>query len=132
LLCDRGDVIGIYFRDQERDIRLHAMGGRVAEDGVTAGSETLFDLLGDFSRKTGKNDRALEVGMVVENGEVSGRGRHVRAKAPIGCLGERLARRSLRGDEFGDAEPGMILEELNEALADIACGAEYCDRNTSV
>ena len=34
-----------------------------------------------------------------------------------------------RGHELGDAEPRMVREELDEALADGAGGAEDCDRD---
>jgi hypothetical protein len=113
----------------KRHVRLHAVGGGVAQHGVTAAGQTLLDLPGYLARQPGEDDRALEVGMVVEYRQVGDVPRHPCPESPIGRLVVRLAGRALGGDEFGDLEPGVTLQQLREALPDVACGAEDGDRD---
>ena len=56
LLLDEGEVVGVDFGDDERDVGGHAEGGGVGDDGAAGGGEEGLELAGDGSVDGGEDD----------------------------------------------------------------------------
>jgi len=102
---------------------------RIADDGIAGAGEILFGRAGDGRIEGGKNEVAIERGIETFHDEIA-RGCGNRSfEMPVNGFGVRFAGGTLGGGDFGELKPGMIREEMNEALADHAGGAEDAGAN---
>src|ERR1043165_1051899 len=127
LLLDRGDVIGIDLGEEQRDVGAHAVVLRVGDDDAAAVGVVLLGLAGDGRIEATKEKRGFELAAEGLDGEVRAVDGERRVEAPVGGVGVALAVAALGRDDLMQAEPGVVFEELDEALADGAGGAEDGD-----
>ncbi|CAA9521982.1 MAG: hypothetical protein AVDCRST_MAG73-236 [uncultured Thermomicrobiales bacterium] len=132
LVVDRGGVAGVDLGDDQRHVGFHAVGRGVAHHGVAGLGQPLLDLPSDLARQPGEDERAVQSCVVPAHPEVGGALRHRRVDPPIGGLGVALPGRAVGGDQFGDPEPGVGGQELDEPLTDVAGGAEDGDGDAFV
>src|SRR6266851_6472389 len=114
----------IHFGNEQRNIAMHTVIARIADDGIAGASEILFGGTGDGRIKRGENEVAVEGGVETLDDEAAGRFRNGRVQMPASGFSVGLAGRTLGGGNFGKVKPGMSAEHLNEALADDTGGAE--------
>jgi hypothetical protein len=97
---------------------------RIADDGITSASEILLGRAGDRRIEGGKNEIAIQRGIEAFDDEIARGWGNRRFEMPAHGFGVRLAGGTLGGGNFSELKPGMIREEMHEALADHAGGAE--------
>src|SRR6266436_9980153 len=114
----------VHFGNEQRNIGIHTVIARIADDGIAGASEILFGGTGDGRIKRGENEGAVEGGVETLDDEAAGRFRNGRVQMPASGFSVGLAGRTLGGGNFGKVKPGMSAEHLNEALADDTGGAE--------
>src|SRR5882724_9015405 len=115
---------GVDFGNQQRNVRVHTVIARIADAGIAGAGEILFGRAGDGRIEGRENEVAIERGIETFDDEIA-RGCGNRSfEMPVNGFGVRLAGGTLGGGDFGELKPGMIREEMDEALADHAGGAE--------
>src|SRR5712691_4551601 len=114
----------IHFGNEQRNIGIHAVIARIADDGIAGTSEILFGGTGDGGIEGGENEVAVERGIETFHDEIASFCWDGHVEMPANGFGVGLAGRTLGGGNFGEVEPRMIAEHLNEPLADDAGGAE--------
>ena len=118
------EVSCVDFRNEKRDVRVHSMIFGVAHDGIARAGEIFFATTGDGRIERGENEVAIEIRFKALDDEVGGSGGKRFVEVPLRGFGIFFSRGAFRGGDFRELEPGMIGEELDEALADNAGGAE--------
>ena len=120
-------MIAVHFRNQQRNVGLHAVVARVADDGVSCLRECALDLAGDRRVETGENEprrASRRRGVDVEIGNRVGKRRRETPRTGVAVL---LACGALARAEPCDAEPRMVREQSNELLADHSGRAKDAD-----
>src|SRR5713226_468148 len=115
---------GVHFGNEQRDVGIHAVIARIADDWIAGAGEVLFREAGDGSIERGENKVAVERGIETLDDEAAGGFGNWRVEMPANGFGVSLAEGALGGGDFGKVKPRVITEHLNEALADHSCGAE--------
>src|SRR6266849_6854173 len=115
---------GIDFGNEQRNVGIHAVIAGIADDGIASAGELLFGGTGDGRIERGKDEVAVEGGIEALYDEAAGGFGDGRVEMPANGFGVGFAAGTLGGGDFGEVEPGMIAEHLNQALADDAGGAE--------
>ena len=117
-------MCGVHFGNEERNVRLHAVTLRVAHHGIAGARKGLFDGPGHQGIKRGKDEVTIERRRGVLHDEAVGGLRDGAGEVPAHGVGIAIAGGALRRGNFGELEPGMLSEKMDEALADNAGGAE--------
>src|SRR5216684_2032165 len=99
---------GVYFGNEQRNIGIHAVIGRIADDGISSAGEILFGGAGDGRIERGENKVAVERGIETLDDEATRGFGDRRVEMPANGFGVGLAGRTLGGGDFGEVEPGMI------------------------
>lgn len=115
---------GVYFGNEQRDVGIHAVIAGIADDGIAGAGKNFFGFASDGRIERGEDEVAVESRVETLDNEVASGFRDRRVEMPADGFGVGLAGRTLRGGDFGEIEPGMIAEHLNEALADDTGSAE--------
>jgi len=114
-------------RQQNRHVLMHPVGAGVGADDVPCFGQPPLDRLGDLSGQRGEHKRRLHVGVQRQDDALSQVGGRVARQHPARRFAVALPGAAVAGDQFGDAEPGMPLQKLHEALADGARRAQHGD-----
>src|SRR5207249_246242 len=112
---------GVHFGNEQRNIGIHAVITRIADDGVASASEILLGRACDGRIERGQDEVAVESGIETLDDEIAGGFGDRRVEMPSNGFGVGLAEGALGGGNLGKFKPGMIAEHLNEALADNSC-----------
>jgi len=102
---------------------------RIADDGITGASEIFLGRARDGRIERGKNEVAIERGIETFDDQIARDCGNWSFEMPVNGFGVRFAGGTLGGGDFGELKPGMIREEMNEALADHAGGTEDTGAN---
>src|SRR6185503_4754566 len=121
----RVEVIGVDLRDEERHVGVHAVVAGVRDDRVSLVRERRLHFARHRGVEAGEQDLGLELLVAGLDHAARGRLREGSPEAPRAGVLVRLARRPVRRRQLLDLEPGVIGEELHEALSDRARGAEH-------
>src|SRR2546423_3113641 len=100
------------------------MRGRIAEHGITGARKFFFRFFGYVARQAGKNKIAIERRRGAPDDDLSHTVGHVAGQAPGTSLREGFSLRAVGCGERGYFELRMVLEQLNETLADHASRSE--------
>ena len=106
----------------------HAVVAGVGDHGVAPGGEDGLGLAGDGGIEAGEQQPGGEGGIERLDHQAGHRLRDTSRKPPGTGFAIGLARRALGGHDLGHGKPGMIGQELDEALAHGAGGAQYWPR----
>ena len=121
-------MVGVDLGDDQGDVRGHAEGGGVGDDGAAGGGEEGLELAGDGGVDGGEDDAgkvgAGELRGVGLEDHLRDAGGEGRVETPGAGFGVGLAGAAVAGGEPGDVEPGVVFEELDESLSDHAGRAE--------
>src|SRR5260370_10289452 len=115
---------GVHFRNEQRNIGVHAVIPGIADDGIARAGEILFGGASDGRIERRKNEVAVEREVEAFNDEAARGIGNRRVEVPANGFGVSSTRRTLGGGNFGKVKPRMIAEHLNETLADNACSAK--------
>src|SRR5215510_13599534 len=122
-------MIRIDFWNEKRNVFIHPVVLRVAQDDVARAGETLFDLAGDRRVESRENDFAVQRRFTRLDGLSSKALGDWFVLPPDGRFPVTLTRRSIRSRNLGQLEPRMVLEQRNELLPDRTCCAEHPNWN---
>jgi hypothetical protein len=114
----------IYFGNKQRNIGIHAVIARIADDGIAGASKILLGRASDGRIESGKDEVAVERRVETLDDEIARGLGDGRVEMPANGFGVGLAGGALGGGDFAKVKPGMIAEHLNEALADDTCSAQ--------
>src|SRR6266571_5123362 len=118
------EMRGVDFGNEQRNVRIHAVIPRVADDGIAGAGEIFFGGAGDRRIERGENEVAIEIGLEPLDDESAGGLGDRRFEMPLDGFGVGFAGRTLGGSDFGEGKPRMIGQQIHEALADDARGAQ--------
>jgi hypothetical protein len=124
LHVDGVEVVRVDLRDQQRDVGGHAVVLGVRDHRAAAVGVVVLRLAGDRGVEAGEEQPRLEVAAQRFHGEAGHVVGHERLETPVGRRAVRLSGAAVGGHHLVHAEPRVIGEELDEALADGAGGAE--------
>jgi hypothetical protein len=117
-------MLGVDFGNEQGNVGVHAVIAGVADDGIADAGEIFFGGAGDGRIERGENEVAIEIGFEAFDDEIARGVRDGSFEIPADGFGVSSAGRALGGGDFRELEPGMIAEEMDQALADDAGGAE--------
>jgi hypothetical protein len=92
---------GVDFRDQQRNVGIHAVIFGVADDGIARAGEVFFGVTCDTRIEGGENKVALEAGVEAFDDEIARVSRDCGVQVPAHGFGVRLAGGALGGGYFG-------------------------------
>ena len=118
LHLDQRRVTGVDLGDQERHIGVGAVRGGVRTDGVAGAGKALLRWPGDPGGERGEDQAAVQPGLDRPHDQVAHGLRHRRGQQPVTRLLVALPGRALGCGDGGDLEPGVVLQQLDEALTD--------------
>src|SRR5262245_10123442 len=121
----RVQMVRIDFWNQQRDIRFHAMTGRVAEHGHPRLRQLEFGFFCNRRRESGQDEVTLQPRLARLDGHPRHDFRNGSFQHPARSLSIVLARGIIGCSNSGDFKPRVPVEQLNHPLADRAGGAEY-------
>jgi len=125
LLRGNGIEMGcIDLGNEQRNIRVHAVIARIADDGIAGASKILLGRASDGRIESGKDEVAVERRVETLDDEIARGPGDGRVEMPANGFGVSPAGGTLGRGDFGEVKPGMVAEHLNKALADDTCGAE--------
>ena len=120
-------MIRVDLGNEQRDLRVHPVVARVADDDVAGGGKGALDLGGHRRIEAREHELRRAAGrrrVDTERGDIV---RECRGQAPGGRVAVRLAFRALAGAEPGDAKPRMARQQGDKLLTDHAGGTEDSD-----
>jgi len=123
------EVVEVGLRDEQRDIRVHAVVPGVRHHVLSRGGERLLDRPGDVGVERAEHDRAGERRGALLDRHAGDALRDRDLLPPADDLPVALARAGGGRGHGGDLEPGMVGEEADELLAHRAGGAQHGDRD---
>ena len=125
LAAQQFQVPGIDLRDNERDIRFHAMIARIGNDDVTGLSERTFDFSGDPGVH-GREHQARSVGrgLGIRDHDFGRGGWNVAIETPRRGVFKLLAGGAVTRAKPCEIEPRMALQETDKVLAHHSGAAE--------
>ena len=121
---DQLDMIAVDLRNHQRNVGLHAQRARIGDDRTTGVCELRLQFAGDRGIEGGEDNFRRAFGLGGRNrhlGDVRGDGSF---QTPARGFGIRPAFGTIGSGKPCDFEPRMMLQHLNEALADDAGGTE--------
>ena len=117
LLLDQVQVVGVDLGNDQGHIGGHAIGAGVGDDGAAGVGEFRFHFAGDGGVERGENDLRGAFGLGGRDGHTRDAVGKRSVEAPLGGFAVGLAAGTVAGCQPGDLKPGMVFEQLNEALA---------------
>src|SRR5216683_3783341 len=118
------EMRGVDFGNKQRNVGIHAVIPRVADDGIAGAGEIFFGGAGNRRIERGENEVAIEIGFEPLDDESAGGIGDRRFEMPLDRFSVGPAGRTLGGSDFGEGKPRMIGQQIHEALADDARGAQ--------
>ena len=117
-------MVGVYLRNNERNVCAHTKCGAVRDNGATGFGELRLKFTGNVRIERGEDDArefaAGEFWLVRLQNHLRDVQRDGGIQLPLTGFRERFPGAAITRGEPGNVEPGMICEQLNEALADHA------------
>ena len=98
---------GVDFGNEQRNVGIHAVIPRVADDGIAGAGEIFFGGACDRRIKRGENEVAIEIGFESLDDESAGGIGDRRFEMPLDRFGVGFAGRTLGGSDFGEGKPRM-------------------------
>ncbi len=120
-------MIGVDFGNDQRHVGRHAIGTGVGDDGATGVGEVGLHFAGDGGIERGKDDFRRAFGRGRGDGHAGDALREWRIEAPFGGFAVGLSARAVASGKPGDLEPGVVLKQLDEPLADHSGRAQDSD-----
>src|SRR5260221_3130029 len=114
----------VHLGNQQRNVGIHAMVLRVADDGITGAREVLFGGPGHGRIERGENEIASETRVQAFDDEPSSNGWNRDVEETGDPISVTLTKGTLPGSDFGVLEPTMIGQEFSAALIDECRGAK--------
>ena len=116
------------FGNDQRHVGSHAEGAGVGDHGAAGVGEFRLQFAGDGGVEGGEDDSwaRLRARPATTRHARDALGQR-RVETPLGGFAIGLAAGAVAGREPGDLEPGVVFEQLDEALADHSGGAEDAD-----
>ena len=117
-------MVGVDFRNEQRDVGVHPVIARVADDDVAGLRKGALDLAGDRRVEAGEHQRRRAPrrrGVDAHPRDLVGERSR---QTPRGGVAIRLSGGSLAGAEPCDFEPWMVREQRDELLTDHAGRSE--------
>ena len=87
---------GVHFRNEQRDVGIHAVILGIADDGIAGAGEIFFGGARDGRIERGENEVALERGIETLDDEVASRGSEWARRDASGRLRHMFCRKSAR------------------------------------
>ena len=121
-------MIGVHFRHKQRNVRFHPMVAGIRNDQMSGFGERALNVGGDrgIHRREDELRRARHR-LTFFDLHGGNRFRHLACEAPLSGVAVELARGTVAGAEECDVEPGMTLQETDEALPHHPGGSEDPD-----
>ena len=104
--------------------QVHAVRGGIRANDVPRRHQFDLTLVGGFFGQRRKHDQRVESGIERLNRHVENVSRRLLVQHPAHSVTVALSGAAIRANHFGDATPGMIMQQLDEALADRAGRAQ--------
>jgi hypothetical protein len=120
-------MLRIHLGDQQRDVGVHAVIARVRDHRAAAVRVVVFRFARDRGVEAGEEETRLEAGAEGLHGQAADVVRDEGLQPPVRRRAVRLPGAPVRCDDLMHAEPGMVREQLDEALAHGAGRAEDGD-----
>ena len=127
LLFDQVQVVGVDLGNDQRHVGVHAEGARVGDHGASGRGKLRLHLAGDVGVERGEDDLRRAIGLGRRNGHARDALGQGSVEAPLGGVAVLLAAGAVAGRKPRDLEPRMVLEQLDEALADHTGRAKDAD-----
>ena len=127
LLFDRGEMVGVDLGKQQRDVGVHPMVLRIRQHRAASIRVIVFRFSSYGRIESGENESRFQ--RVAERFHVQRccGFRQQRVESPVSGARVRFSRAALRGDDFVQTKPRVMLEQLHESLTDGSGGAEDGD-----
>ena len=117
-------MIVVDFGHKQRDIGFHAVIARVGDDDVAGLGKSALDLRGDTGVRCGEDEARRVAGLAFIDRQIRDGFRHGAGEAPASGVAVLLPGRAIARAQPRQVEPRVILQKLDEMLADHAGGAE--------
>ena len=129
LTLDQPDMFRVDLGDQQRHVRLVAVGAGVAAYDVAGRGQRPFDGARGFAGQGAEYQLAVDARRHLLQGPVAQVGRHVPAQEPVAGVGIAFARVALRRAQHAQLKPGMTLQHLYKPLPHRAGRTQHAHSN---